>query len=231
MKRATVSTTESQRERGKRQRAERITAAARELLHERPGEALTIPQIAERARVAPMTVFNLVGTREDIWAALAEEALAGWQGKATDVRDPQQRARKIVDEVTRIIGAEAPVFKALIAGWEGSGRVLEREPSRALIECLQQAADDGRIVAGIDVRRLGAMIFSGLVGIVHEWAAGLMSDRMMRKRARDLVDIAFAAGRPDGTSPNWDLRVSVRSGRNAGAPRRSSCDGVDVARV
>jgi len=27
----------------------------------------------------------------------------------------------------------------------------------------------------------------------------------MRRRARDLVDIAFAAGRPDNTSPTWDL--------------------------
>jgi hypothetical protein len=65
--------------------------------------------------------------------------------------------------------------------------------------------DEGRIAAGVDVRRLGAMIFSGLVGVVHQWAAGLIGDRAMRRRARDLVDIAFAACRPDNTSPDWDL--------------------------
>lgn len=202
---------ESQRLRGKRQRIERITAAARELLHEHPNETVTIPQIAQRARVAPMTVFNLIGTREDIWAALADEALAGWQTEAIGLQDPFERAHKIVDEVMRIISAEAPVFKALIADWEGSGRVIEREPTQALNDCLQQAADQGRIAEGIEVRRLSAMIVSGLVGIVHQWAAALMSDRMMRRHASDLVDIAFAAGRPDGTAANWRSMPRARS--------------------
>lgn len=199
---------ENGRERGKRLRAQRIVSAARELIHEQPHESPTIPQVAARAGVAPMTIFNLIGTRDDLWAALADESLAGWQGAASNIVDPQQRARKIVDEVLRIISDEAPVWRALISGWKDSGRVLEREPSHALVDCLQEAAAQGRIADGVDVRRLGAMIFSGLVGIVHQWAAGLIGERAMRRRARDLVDIAFAAGRPDNTSPDWDLGPS-----------------------
>jgi AcrR family transcriptional regulator len=197
--------TENGRERGKRLRTQRIISAARDLIHERPNESPTIPEVAGRAGVAPMTIFNLIGTRDDLWAALADESLADWQDVTSEVADPHQRARKIVDEVVRIISAEAPVWRALISGWRDSGRVLEREPSRALVACLQQAAEEGRIADGVDVRRLGAMIFSGLVGIVHQWAAGLIGERAMRRRARDLVDIAFAAGRPDNTSPTWDL--------------------------
>jgi len=200
-----LAITENGRERGKRLRTQRIIGAARDLIHERPDENPTIPEVAARAGVAPMTIFNLIGNRDDLWAALADESLAGWQDIAAEVADPHQRARKIVDEVMRIISTEAPVWRALISGWGDSGRVLEREPSKALVACLQQAAEDGRIAAGVDVRRLGAMIFSGLVGIVHQWAAGLIGDRAMRRRARDLVDIAFAAGRPDNTSPTWDL--------------------------
>lgn len=63
------------------------------------------------------------------------------------------------------------------------------------------------------VRKLGAMIFSGLVGIVHQWAAGLRTDRAMQERARDLVDIAFAAGRPDNTSATWSHRPTPTSDR------------------
>lgn len=200
-----LAVTENGRERGKRLRTQRIIRAARDLIHERPDESPTIPEVAARAGVAPMTIFNLIGTRDDLWAALADESLADWPAVAAEVADPHQRARKIVDEVMRIISTEAPVWRALISGWRDSGRVLEREPSQALIECLHQAAEEGHIAAGVDVRRLGAMIFSGLVGIVHQWAAGLIGDRAMRRRAHDLVDIAFAAGRPDHTSPAWDL--------------------------
>lgn len=200
-----LAVTENGRERGKRLRTQRIISAARQLIHDRPNQPPTIPEVAARAGVAPMTIFNLIGNRDDLWAALADESLADWQNVASGVADPHKRAHKIVDEVMRIISEEAPVFRALISGWRDSGRVLERDPSRALVACLQQAADEGRIAAGLDVRRLGAMIFSGLVGIVHQWAAGLVGDRAMRRRARDLVDIAFAAGRPDNTSPTWDL--------------------------
>lgn len=203
-----LAVAENGRERGKRIRTQRIISAARELIHEQPDESPTIPQVAARAGVAPMTIFNLIGTRDDLWAAMADESLASWQSTARSIADPQQRARKIVDEVVRIISAEAPVWRALISGWKDSGRVLEREPSHALVDCLKEAAEQGRIADGVDVRRLGAMIFSGLVGVVHQWAAGLIDERAMRRRARDLVDIAFAAGRPDQTSPTWDLSAS-----------------------
>lgn len=196
---------ENGRERGKNERTTRIIAAARELLREQSDEKVTIPRIAQRAGVAPMTIFNLIGTRDDLWAALADESLAGWRAKSVNVNDPHERALKIVDEVVRVIHAEAPVWRALISSWRDSGRVLEREPSQALVECLVQAAEDGRIVPGIDARRLGAMIFSGLVGIAHQWAAGLVSNRAMRRRAQDLVDIAFVAGRPEGAPRDWDL--------------------------
>ena len=195
------------RERGKRQRTARILAAARELLHEQPDEKVTIPRIAARAGVAPMTIFNLIGTRDDLWAALADESLIGLSAKAADVKDPHQRARKIAEELIRAIISEAPVWRALISSWQGSGRVLEREPTGALVECLKQARDEGHIAPHVDLRRLGAMIFSGFVGIAHQWAAGVISDRAMRRRARDLVDIAFAAGRPDGSATNWGLSI------------------------
>jgi AcrR family transcriptional regulator len=194
---------ETGRERAKRQRTERIIAAARELLHENPDTDFTIPRIAERAGVAPMTIFNLIGNRDDIWAALANDALTNLRSRTGRVPDPHARARKIVDEVIATIISDAPVFRALLAGWSGSGRVLEHEPTNDLIACLDQAATEGQINPDSDTRRLGALIFSGVVGVVHQWAAGLLSDRAMRTRSRDVVDMAFAAARPNHTNSQW----------------------------
>lgn len=175
-----------------------------------------------------MTVFNLIGTRDDLWAALANESLARWQSAVEHVPDPRERLLRIVEEVVRIISAEAPVWRALISGWKDSGRVLEREPSKAIIAALQQAAQEGQLAPGADAHKLGAMIFSGLVGIVHQWAAGLLSDRAMQRRARDLVDIAFDAGRPDNTRARWNRQPpptpaqrNTRGTKSAGHPRPS----------
>jgi AcrR family transcriptional regulator len=199
----------SLRERGKQQRIEKILIAARDLLLEEPDRAITLQRIAERADVAPMTVTNLVGNRDDIWGALANRALAPLD--AIDLSDgtPLQRARRIANALMQIITREAPVFRALISGWRDSGRVLDREPTRAIIHCLHEARDDGAIAADVDVRRLGQIIFTGFVGAVHQWAAGLLSDHALRTRARDIIDTAFAAARPPGAEPDWNIRTNA----------------------
>ena len=51
--------------------------------------------------------------------------------------------------------ADAPVFTALLTGWSHSGRVLEDDPTTALIACLRDAADAGLINPDANVRRLG----------------------------------------------------------------------------
>src|SRR5581483_517922 len=105
------------RERGKQRRSERILDAALQLLREDPGQNLTIDRIAERAEVAPMTVYNLVGTRDQIWTALVHRALQGIDPHSITAADPQERARRIVDAYIRVLRADAAVFTALLSGW------------------------------------------------------------------------------------------------------------------
>lgn len=205
---AAGKTSPGKRERAKRERVERILTAARALLHEEPYERLTMPQVADRAGVSQMTIFNLIGARDDLWAALADEALADWQAHVAPIQDPQSRARTIVEVVAQAVLDDAPVFRALISSWGDSGRVLQREPSHAILDCLEQAVDEHQIAPGIDLRRLASTIFSGLVGLVHQWAATLIDNQDLVSRAGDLVDVAFAAGRPDCEPRRWQLEAS-----------------------
>lgn len=200
------------RERGKQRRIDRILNAARELLREEASQGLTVERISERAEVAPMTVFNLVGNREAIWAALADRALASLDFASLPAADPHERARQVVDAVMQVICADAPVFRALLAGWSQTGRVLEREPTDELVACLEAATAEGSIAPGIDLRRLAELTSAGLIGTVHQWAAALITDHGLRTRARDLVDIAFAAARPPGdpAPPTWELTRTSR---------------------
>jgi AcrR family transcriptional regulator len=191
------------RERGKRRRIGEILSAARELLNELPADEVTTSRIAARAGVAPMTIFNLIGTRDDLWAAIADASLMEINQASSEIDDARERARAIADQFMTAIISEAPVWRALISSWRDSGRVLEGEPTSALLACFEDAVDQGYLAQDVDIRRLVATILSGIVGAAHQWAAGLISDRGMRRRASDLVDLAFAAGRPNGPPPAW----------------------------
>jgi AcrR family transcriptional regulator len=181
------------RERGKRRRTERILDAALELLREDPEGNLTVERIADRAEVSPMTVFNLVGNREQLWRAMADRALEGLDVQSITADDPQERARRIVDAVVRVLRSDAAVFRALLSGWSNSGHVLAHDPTNALIQCLQDAADAGRIRPDVDLRRHGEVMSAGLIGTIQQWTAGLLGDRAFGTRARAVVDVVFAA--------------------------------------
>jgi AcrR family transcriptional regulator len=183
------------RERGKRRRAERILDSALDLLREDPEQALTIERIAARAEVAPMTVYNLIGGRDQLFSALADRAMRGVDFDAITGSDAQERARRIVAAVVQALRADASVFRALLAGWGVSGRLFQHDPTDTLIACLRQAAEHGDIAAGVDLKVHGEVIATGLVGAIHQWSGGLLSDRAFAARARAVVDVAFASAR------------------------------------
>ena len=185
------------RERGKRRRTERILDAALEQLREDPEGNLTVERIADRAEVSPMTVFNLVGNREQLWSAMADRALEGLDVESITADDPQERARRIVDAVVRILRSDAAVFRALLSGWSKGGHVLAQDPTNALIQCLQDAADAGHIRAEVNLRRYGEVMSAGLIGTIQQWTAGLLGDRAFGTRARAVVDVVFAAAKAD----------------------------------
>ncbi len=190
-----ASQTVGLRERGKLRRTERILDAALELLREDPDQNLTVDRISERAEVAPMTVYNLVGNRDEVWRAIADRALKDLDLAAIRADDAHERALKIVDAVVRVLVADAAVFRSLLAGWSNSGRVLEHDPTEALTDCLRDAAARGQLRPDADLRLHGEVLSAGLIGTIHQWTAGLISDRAFRARARAVVDVVFAAAR------------------------------------
>jgi uncharacterized protein (TIGR00369 family) len=178
------------RERSKQGRIDRIVTAALELLREDPERNLTIERLANRADVAAMTIFNLIGNREQLWAAMTDRALTDLDVAAIAAEDPQERARRIVDAVVKILCADAGVFGALLSGW--GGYFPAHDPTGAFVSCLQDAADAGMLAPGVDVRRYGEAISAGLIGTIQLWAARRISDRAFRARARTMVDVVFA---------------------------------------
>lgn len=188
---AGVLAQESLRERNKRRRVVNILDAVLSLIREAPGQVPTVDQIAARAEVAPMTVFNLVGNREELWSAAVAYALRDLDFGRCAHDDPRERAEAIVAEAVRVLCADAPVFRGLLSTWRGDA-LRRHDPTKLLIECFADARAAGT-VGEIDPRIYGEVVATGLLGAISQWASGLLSNRALRVRARAIVDLAFAA--------------------------------------
>jgi AcrR family transcriptional regulator len=173
------------RERGKRRRSKRILDGARVLLREAPTQELTVERIAARAEVSTQTVYNLIGRREHIWGALADDALDVLDlPRFATIIQPQARGTAIVRAVIDMVCADAPVFRHLLAHWAQSALFIDHDPTAALTDCFAQVGDP-------QPRRTAELVGAGLIGILHQWAAELISDDGARERGRDLVSLAF----------------------------------------
>lgn len=173
------------RERGKRRRSKQILDAARVLLREAPDQELTVERIAARAELSPQTVYNLIGRREHIWGALADDALDALNlPRFAAIADPRVHGTAIVQAVIDMVCDDAPVFRHLLAHWAQSALFIDHDPTAALTDCFLQVGDPRP-------RRTAELVGAGLIGILHQWAAELISDDGARERGRDLVSLAF----------------------------------------
>jgi AcrR family transcriptional regulator len=195
------------RERHKQHRRERILEAIRELLRECPDETPTVERIAELADLSAATVFNLVGPREQRWAALCEGLLRELDeclALAAD-DDPRDQARGVVGETAELFIADAPVFRHLLNSWGRSGALLQENPVPQLRAALRRGQETGMLRPDLHIEALVGHIATACGGALRQWAAGQISDTAFRKRVRFAVDVVFAAG----ASEDWATELAT----------------------
>jgi len=195
------------RERHKQQRRERILEAIRELLRECPEETPTVERIAELADLSPATVFNLVGPREQQWAALSDALLRELDAclALAAEEDPRKQARRIVGKTVELFVADAAVIKHLVNSWGRSDSLLQENPVSQLRAALRRGQTAGMLRSDLHVEALVGHIATACGGALRQWAAGQISDTAFRKRVRFAVDVVFAAG----ASEDWAAELSA----------------------
>jgi AcrR family transcriptional regulator len=184
------------RERHKQQRRQRILEAIRELVRECPEETPTVERIAELADLSPATVFNLVGPREQQWAALSEALLRELDACLAFAADgdPREQARRIVGETAELFIADAAVSRYLVNSGGRSGALLQENPVSRLRAALRRGQACGMLRPDLHVEALVGHIATAAGGALRQWAAGQISDAAFRTRVRFAVDVVFAAG-------------------------------------
>ena len=204
------------RERHKQERRERILDAIRELLREHPNETPTVERIAELADLSPATVFNLIGPREQQWAALCDALLCELDAclAFAAAEDPREQARRIVSETAELFIADAAVFKHLVNSWGRSGPLLQENPVPQLRAALRRGQAAGMLRPELHVDALVGHLATAAGGALRQWAAGQISDGVFRRRVRFAVDVVFAAGASEDCAA--ELYAPLRRSRRRG---------------
>ncbi|WP_051853387.1 TetR/AcrR family transcriptional regulator [Streptomyces aureocirculatus] len=183
------------RERHKAERRGRILDAARELLRAEPDSVLGTERIAERAQVAPATVYNLIGPRDKIWEALAAGFTDELERRLTllGTGDP----RDVVASTVQLFVDDPVVSRRMVREWEQSGLVLDRSPLTQLRRALADARERGVLRADADTDALASVVGTACVGALHQWVAGRIDDERFLARVLLALDVALAAAAAD----------------------------------
>ncbi|MFE9927939.1 TetR/AcrR family transcriptional regulator [Streptomyces sp. NPDC005533] len=179
------------REQHKARRRARILDATRELLREGPESVIGTERIAERAEVAPATVYNLIGPREKIWQALADAFMDELEVRlaALGSADP----RDVVRSTVQLFVGDPVVSRRMVRGWEESGLVLDRGPLVRLRRAMADARTRGLLRADVDTDALATAVSTSCVGALHQWVATLIDDDEFLANALFALEVALAA--------------------------------------
>jgi AcrR family transcriptional regulator len=187
------------------ERRERILAAAREVIGQRGYEALTMRDLARASRVTVPTIYNLVGSKEQVLIAAVEEQTARFEaGLARGAElSPLERVIAVVDacvdEYLRMPRYYRTLLRLLFLS-DSAGALRERVDraiSHPLGEALAALRAAGELAPWVELRPLRGRLRAHIQMTSIQWASHVLSDEGLRAAARygaSLLMLATTSG-------------------------------------
>lgn len=179
----------SRREIAKAERRARIVDATAALVREHGFEAVSMVQIAQRAELAPATLYNLFQTKGAIFRQLFDLDLAAYQRMVEEAptNDALDRIFVAIDVAASLYERDPLFYRAMAhLGGEGAKQLSAAisRPRTAFYQAQVAAAvAEGRLRADTDADLLGGTLSQLMGGIFLEWAAGIISPRRLAAEA------------------------------------------------
>jgi len=216
-----------------RDRKQRILVEAQKLVEELGVEGFTVRELSARAQVAPRTLYNSFGSKEDIIAAAIEHfflALLETLPPAPpphDIVAVMERARQIAEEIIRLRRYATAMVGVFFSPATDARihRSLERISAIGTAHWLK-AAEAAHILRPLGEAQRGllnALAVNGGYANVGDWVSGRISDREYKRRSQvNTLLIAFAYLRSEHQRPVRKLidRLFVDPPANDGHPAR-----------
>ena len=180
----------SLRERNKAKRRHAIIDAALELLRTIPLSGLSVEQIAAVAEVSPATVYNLVGTRDQLLVACVDRLVEGLEDALLSIdltSDPIAAAVLVVEISSEAFIADGAAFRQILRVLNvlaSEGTDLAVDPGQFEIAAMRAAHEKGILRDDVDPAATGRQISLSYNGALFAWSAGLLTDDGFRAAAR-----------------------------------------------
>jgi AcrR family transcriptional regulator len=187
------------RERNKGKRRDAIISATLALLREQSIESTSIERIAERAEVSPATVYNLMGSREQLLLACVDRVIMGVVDTlaAKDITgDPIANAMVIVEQSAAAFIDDGAAYRQIIGevgAYARSGSTMAFDPAQLQIAAMRAAQRSGSIRDDADPAAVGRQIYLSYNGALFAWAAGRLTDDGLHTAVKHGLFTALAA--------------------------------------
>ncbi len=192
--------TDSVRESAKNERRQRILESARDILRETGHQGLSIRTLAERANVTTPTIYNLIGSKQDILLALSDESIRELESAhhVSTTVDPIEKAEEVINGTVAIYGSDEDYTRQLHLGLEAESlddfdKTLRHRGRKVAIDDCKRALALGHLRGEVDSELLGNRFASGFQQSQRAWLRGEFDLEGMRKEALISCFIILAA--------------------------------------
>ena len=222
------------------ERRERILAAAREIIGQSGYEALTMRDLARASRVTVPTIYNLIGSKEQVLFAAIEEQTARFEASLAGGAElpPAERLRTIVDACVDEYLRMPRYYRSLLSLLfiSDSAGAMKQRVDRALStpigETLTAMRASGELAPWIELRPLRGRVRAHLQMTSIQWAAGGLSDEGLRASAHygaSLVMSAATTGATRALFEGWARAAQpLAVGQITSPPNATSASRSDV---
>lgn len=201
----------SMRIRNMNERRERILDAARSIIAENGFDSLTTRALAQVAGVSAPTLYNLIGSKDDIIRALATAGADHVQQRLSllEFESCLEWIEAIADEAADMVADDQTFHRALsfcqdrIAGGYGLQGDLSSHPAlgeaavNIVLATCEAARAQGLLRGNASNRDIAEHMFYAYLGSARDWAFGTVSLEMTRYRIKRGFILAFAADAND----------------------------------
>jgi AcrR family transcriptional regulator len=176
----------SLRERNKAKRRNAIIDSTLELLRSFTLEEVSIERIAADAEVSPATVYNLIGSREQLLLACVDRVvyeLVDALVRIDPTDDPIAAATAIVERSSEAFIADGQAFRQIIGAlrdFSRTGSTLTIDPAQLQIAAMRAAQDHRLLRDDIDPAAVGRQIYLSYNGALFAWAGLPLTDTGFR---------------------------------------------------